>query len=243
MPDEQSQSRASVFAVPAPQQVTINTTDVSANQISLKFDTPNGNQPSSYGNNVYIWQSGNQVPWSSDALNSQAITVNTPNGTVSFNDLNVTTLSYIIGYAVGPIDQTSWTKYPNVVASVFVPAIGNSAASADASQNGDVFQPSVNVATFGATSLVANISLPPGFNPGASDTYVGIWEGETASYNQTPKWWQPATSSNASSTVSFNNIQILRGTTYTLALFATGYSDTASSLKQTAMAATYTFQV
>jgi len=244
MPDEVLKGNAAGSkSAPAPQQVAVNTQNVGPNQISVDFDTPNGNQPNSFGNYTYIWQSGNQVPWSSDAENGQAIPNNSPSGSMSFQDLDVTTLSYIIGYAVGPIESTPWSKYSNVVATVYVPAIGSGATLDEAAQNGDVFMPSVGVATYGATSLVANIALPPGFNPGQSNTYVGIWEGGSASYSQTPKWYQPATSSNASSQVSFNNIKLLRSTTYTLALFASGYASDITKLKQTAMAATSSFKV
>ena len=233
-----------LFTVPAPQTVVVNTMagGVTANQISLTFDTPNGNQPNDFGNEVWIWQSGNQIPWTS-AGKSQAIKVNTPSGDVSFTGLDVTTLSYIIGYAVGPKGDKTW-PYPNVVASVFVPAIGGSPAlEADNQQQGDVFSPSIGVQTFGSTSLVMNYKMLGGYNPALSNSYVGVWEGENAFYTLAPKWYAPITSQNSSGTISINNIKILRGTSYTMGLFASGYDANPSNLKQTALAAVSTFQV
>lgn len=235
-----SQSR--LFSGPAPQTVVVNTTNVSAKQISVEFNTPSGNQPSSYGNSLWIWQSGNQVPWSS-AGQSQAVEVNSPGGDASFVDLEVTTLSYLIGYAVGPKGDQNWL-YPNVVATVYVPALGASSTEIDAAaQQGDVFSPSVAMQTFGARSLVTKFDMLPGFSPEKATSWIGVWEGQTTSYTQPPKWYQPVTGSNSSGTVSFNNISILRGTTYAIGLFASGYDANPSNLKQTALAATSTFTV
>ncbi|PKE29436.1 hypothetical protein CWS43_15370 [Rahnella sp. AA] len=224
-------------AVTADQNIIV-TTDpdgVSANQITFDYNGPNANQPSTYGNTVYIWQSGEAIPWSVDASNSTTLIGNNPAGSQSFDKLNVTTLSYIIGYAVGPILTTSWSKYSNVVAYTYVPAIGGGDISSVKS--------TVAVAKLGSTSLVAQITLLPGFNPSGSNTWVGIWEGQAASYNQKPKWRAAAASTSASSTVSLNNIQLTRGTTYTLGLFATGFSTDDSQLKQSSLAATHTFTV
>ncbi len=224
-------------AITADQNIVV-TTDpgkVSANQIGVDYNGPNANQPSTYGNVLYIWQSGEAIPWSSDAKNFAAVIGNSPAGSQSFDQLNVTTLSYIIGYAVGPILNASWSKYSNVVAYTYVPAIGG----------GDIVsvKSTVGVASLGSTSLVTNINLLPGFNPSGSSTWVGVWEGQSASYNQKPKWRAPALSSSASSTVSLNNIMLTRGTTYTIGLFATGYSSDDSQLKQSSLAATHTFTV
>ncbi|ACZ76255.1 MULTISPECIES: hypothetical protein [Dickeya] len=226
------------IAATADQYITVTTDSdsVSANQISVDYSGPNANQPSTYGNILYIWQSGDAIPWSADALNSDALVANTPSGSQSFDGLDVTTLSYIIGYGVGPLNTSGgWSKYNNVVASVFVPAIGGG--------DFDVQKSTVGVNKMGSTSLVAQINMLSGFNPAGSNTWVGIWEGVAASYNQKPKWRAPATSANASSTVSFNNISLTRGTTYTLGLFASGYSAQDTQLKQTTLAATHTFTV
>jgi len=231
-----------LFQGPAPQTVVVNTTNISAKQISVAFDTPNGNQPNTFGNSLWIWQSGNQVPWSS-AGKSQPIGNNSPSGDASFVDLDVTTLSYLIGYAVGPKGDQNW-MYPNVVASVYIPALGTAEAQGnEAQQQGDVFSPSVAMQTFGATSLVTKFDMLAGFNPEKALSYVGVWEGQTVSYSQPPKWYAPLTGSNSSGTVSFNNIQILRGTTYAIGLFASGYDASQANLKQSALAATSTFTV
>ncbi|WJV60691.1 hypothetical protein PCO86_11075 [Pectobacteriaceae bacterium CE70] len=216
--------------------VTTDSGSVSANQITVDYNGPNGNQPNTYGNILYIWQSGDAIPWSSAALNSAPLAGNSPAGSQSFDGLDVTTLSYIIGYGAGPLNSSgAWSKYTNVVASVYIPAIGGGDIVASKS--------TVDVSKLGSTSLVAKIDMLSGFNPAGSNTWVGIWQGVAASYNQKPKWRAMATSSNASSTISLNNIMLTRGTTYTLGLFASGYSENDSQLQQTSLAASHTFTV
>ncbi|MCY9848967.1 hypothetical protein [Pectobacterium jejuense] len=216
--------------------VTTDPSSVTANQISVDYSGPNANQPSTYGNILYIWQSGDEIPWSTDAIDSAPVVGNSPSGSQSFDGLDVTTLSYIIGYGVGPLNTSgTGSKYSNVVASVLVPS--------DSDDDYTVLTSSVDVFKRGSTSLVAQINMLPGFSPADSNTWVGIWEGVTASYKQKPKWRSPATSSNAKSTVSFNNILLTRGTTYTLGLFSSGYSTQDAQLKQTTLAATHTFSV
>lgn len=221
-------------AASADQFITISTDSISANQINSVYNGPNGNQPNTYGNVVYIWQTDEDIPWSVAALNSAAIVNNFPAGSQSFDGLNVGVLPYVIAYAVGPTGNASWSKYTNVVASVSIPADGS---------QGTVTNPSIGVLSRGSTSLVAQINMLDGYNPAGSNTWVGVWEGNAASYNQKPKWRGPANSPNNNSTVSINGVVFTRGTTYTLGLFATGYSTDDSQLKQTSLAATHTFTV
>lgn len=214
--------------------LTIPTGGVSANQINFLFSTPNGNQPNTNGDQIYIWQSGNQVPWAMPAMNSQAVTVNTPSGDGSFTGLNVTDLPYIIGFAVGPTQASGgWTQYPNVVATAWVPPIGGGDC--------EYFAPSISTAYVGATSLTANFSFLSGFNPASAGAWAGIWEGTAASYYNAPKWSSAITTTSNQSIVSFNNISINRGTSYTIGLYPTGYSTTPSSLALSRLCALVTF--
>lgn len=215
---------------------TVTITNVTGTQINLSYSSNNGNQPSTFGNQVYIWQAGNEVPWTTPALKSQAVPSNSPSGDLSFDGLDVTNLSYIIGYAVGPAVTTGglWTQYPNVVASAWVPPAGGGGQY-------EYFTPSINTSYIGSTSLSANFSFLSGFNPQAAGAWAGIWVGTSPSYYNPPKWFGQITGSNNTGVVSFNNIQIQRGTSYTLGLYPTGYASQQSSLGLTRLAATYTF--
>ncbi len=231
-----------LFLVPAPQTVRINTTfPPTGKEIGVKYDTPNGNQPNTFSNALWIWQTGNQVPWHS-AGESTPIPGNSPSGDHVFTGVDITQNSYLIGYSVGPKGDANWF-YPNVVATVYIPALGGSPATSEEEQQGDIFSPSVNMFSFGANYISTKFDMLAGFNPEKAKSYVGIWEGQTASYSQLPKWFAPATGSNSSGIVSITNIKVLRGTTYTIGLFSSGYDANPSNLKQTALAATSTFTV
>jgi hypothetical protein len=231
-----------LFQGPAPQTVRVNTTfPPTGTQIGVRYDTPNGNQPNSFGNALWIWQTGNQVPWASPG-ESTPIPGNTPSGDHVFTGLDVTNLSYLIGYSVGPKGDSNWL-YPNVVATVFIPALGGSNTGSEEAQQGEVFSPNVSMYSFGSNYITAKFDMLAGFNPEKAKTYVGIWEGQVASYTQAPQWSGPAIGSNSSGYISITNIKVLRGTTYTIGLFASGYDSNPSNLKQTALAATSTFTV
>jgi hypothetical protein len=216
------------------QNVTISVTSVTANQISLNYHSPNGNTPGSFGNALYIWQSGDQIPWQTDAQNSQALTTSSPDGSASFQGLDVTNNSYMIGYAVGPIDNTiKWSKYANVAASAFVPAVGGGTAVPQSS--------SIVITNIGATSLVVQCSFLDGYDPQDSGAWAGVWLGSTVSYFNPPKWSMPVTGTSTPGTVSFNNIVLTRGSTYTVGLYTTGYKSIPAQLKLTPLASAVTF--
>jgi len=216
------------------QNVTLTITSVTASQISLTYRSPNGNQPSKFGNALYIWQSGDQIPWQTAALSSQAMTTSSSDGSASFSSLDVTNNSYIIGYAVGPIDSTiTWSTYSNVVASAFVPAIGGGQQEYQSS--------SLVITDIGATSLVATFGFLDGYDPQDSGAWAGVWQGQSVSYNNPPKWFAPISGTNSTGTVSFNNVVITRGTTYTVGLYSAGYKSTPAQLKLQPLACAITF--
>lgn len=203
--------------------------------ISLEFSTPNNNTPATFQNVIYLWQSGDQIPWSQKELKSQLITVDTPDGTVIFDGLDLANQSYIVGYAVGPVDPLiKWSKFSNVVASIFVPAKSPTGV--------DPQSASIAPCDIGTTSLLADYSFLDGYDPGSSGAWAGIWEGPAASRYSPPKWFSPITGPNNADAVAFNNILLRRGGTYTVASFSNGYSTDASKLNLRAQAAATVFK-
>jgi hypothetical protein len=220
------------------QNVVVTVTSVTGTQISFTFHTPNGNLPSSFGNNIYIWQSGDQIPWQT-TVRGQAISVNTPDGSGSFDRLSVTDSSYIIGYAVGPTDPTiKWSNYANVASSAFIPAIGS---SPNPPPPPPPKSSSLTILNLGPTSAVASFNFLDGFDPQSSGAWAGIWAGQSVSYYTPPLWSSQCLGNNNSGTVSFNNIQRTRGTYYTIGLYPTGYNADPTKLKVTALAYALTF--
>ncbi|CAM3224102.1 hypothetical protein [Burkholderia ubonensis] len=202
--------------------------------IPVAYNTMPGNQPAEYGNTLFIWQAGNAVPWNSPPEGKQSISSNSQDGSDTFRDLSVTTLSYIIGYAVGP-DKTQ------VCASVFVPAVGGSDA-AQIQKAIDIAlaqgnQASVAVQAFpGATSVQVNYTTLDGYPPGANNNWVGIWERGTVPLSGADPIQKVSITSNSSTgSTGFSNIRLLRGHTYSVGYFM--------GPKQTMLAASYTFTV
>ena len=199
-------------------------TAVSGDRIDFSYRTMPGNRPSTYGNVVYIWQAGNQIPWGTPSLNKFPIQTDTQSGSGSFGGLDVTNLDYVLGYAVG--------SDPNLISTTaYVPVSGNSSYQ--------YFQTNLSINNIGPNSLSVNYNTPTGYQPLANKNWAGVWEGETASYSNAPKW-QVAASQNASSaTVGFNNIALRRGWTYTVAWFMGGWDPSTPRLLNLAASVTF----
>jgi hypothetical protein len=214
-----------ILATTGSQQTALNITVVSGDRIDFSYRAMPNNRPATYGNVVYIWQNGNQVPWKTLFLNKFAIQTDTQSGSGSFGDLNVTNLDYILGYAVGSDPML-------ICSTAYVPPIGDA--------NYQYFQSNLSINNIGPTSLSVNYNTPTGYQPLAGNNWAGIWEGDSASYNNSPKWCVAASQNAASGTIGFNNIALRRGWTYTVAWFMGGWEPTNPKLLNMACSVTFT---
>ena len=206
---------------------SVDPADVGGTQIGYTFNTMPGNQPSTNSNTVFIWQTSSQQIPSSDPLHKSAVQVDTPDGSDVFTGLDVTNLSYLLAYAVGP-DRT------NAVALVFVPSLNSK-------DQITIFQPSLSVRP-GTTSVTFQYAMPGGTHPKADGDWAGLWEGqpESALYGTKPTWFVPIGDDAPVSAGAFRNVAIRRGYQYTVGYFKGGYDKT--SPKQTTLACSDTFQ-
>ncbi len=211
---------------------------VSADVISLSYDTLPGNVPSTYGNFVAIWQNQNQIPWNQDPLKTQAISTNSQAGSLAFTELpSIDNNSYIIGYSVGPLkEKGEGLKYGNICSTAFVPAASNHGET-----RYQYFRSEITLQHVGTTSVVVQFNLPDGYQPAANKNWMGIWRSSAASYNNPPDYAAPITINSSFGTSAFNNVRIGRGLTYTIAYFMGGWVGEGQNNKQTAMACTLTF--
>ena len=200
--------------------VTIGTTSilvtgVSGTQISLEYSTITGNNPKGLGNIAYLWQAGdNTIPWPNAAKFSHPITLEDPQGDISF-DVEIGVTGYVVGYAVGPaVPNPPFSAYANVVASAFVPKTGEAYEYAS---------PTIATKRIGNTSLSLDYTFINGFNPLSAGAWVGLWEGSTASYTIQPKHRSQIKDSSEAGVATFNGIQLVRGKTYTAGLYPTGW--------------------
>ncbi|SFW76479.1 hypothetical protein [Chitinophaga sancti] len=214
---------------------TLNISFVSADEIDVDFNTMPGNQPNTYGNFIAIWQNSNAIPWNTEPLKTFPIPSNTQSGSASFTGLNVTNNSYIVGYAVGQVLNATGNiqKYGNVCSSAFIPAASSGEGV------GTIFTPSISGINVGTTSVSFQFDLPDGLLPQTNGAWAAIWKGANPSfYSTAPLASIPISPDSSSGRAAFNNVSIGRGTTYTIAIFMSGYNAAGVSTQRAAACAT-----
>jgi hypothetical protein len=202
---------------PTSNLTTVLVTGVTSNTISANYSTLPGNQPNSYGNTAFLWQSSSQIPYNEPYLASYSMTGNTEDGSFVFPGLTIQSKSYIVGYAVG-------TTINQICATCYIPASGTSFPTA---------QTNLDIQSVSTDSAIVNYQTPDGNLPLTNANWIGLWQGNNASYTVKPLYSQTITTNNSSGLEPINNFSFKRSTTYTLAYFM--------GAKQTMMAATYTF--
>lgn len=207
-----------IYSSMAPSQVTnLAVSSVTATTINGSYNTLGGNQPNTYGNAIFLWQSPNQIPYNTPPLATFQIPGNTQSGSFSFPGLQVQIKSYVMGYAVGP-------NVSQICSTAYVPASGT---------DWQYFQSMLSVQDLGTDSVTINYQTPSGNQPQTNGNWVGLWQGEVPSYTNPPAAKTNVDNNNAVGQATINNYPFLRGTTYTVAYFM--------GSKQTMMAASYTF--
>jgi hypothetical protein len=205
------------IALPTPLTTTVLVSGVTSDTISATYSTLLGNQPSTYGNTAFLWQSSNAIPYNQKPLATYSIPGGTQDGSFSFSGLTIQSKSYIVGYAVGPdINQ--------ICATCYIPASGS---------DFQAFQTTLDVSNVSTDSATVNYQTPAGYSPQTNANYIGLWEGSVASYTISPLITRPITTNTSTGSVIINDFQFKRSKTYILAYFM--------GTKQTMMAATYTF--
>ena len=201
---------------------------VSGNQIGFDYETMAGNQPHSYENTVFLWQTPAQsVPINTPPKKSDPILSTQPDGSQFFKGLDIENYSYLLGYAVGK-------DVKNVVATVFVPTLnGGSPVSQP---------PSVTVDDIGSTSVSVQYTMPGGMQPQSDGDWIGIWEGEEALLYSEPPMQHSAVDSDSNNGFTAMNLRtgLRRGSTYTIGYFKGGYESTKPNQQTLAASTTFT---
>lgn len=208
--------------------------------LTIDYVTPNSNQPNTFGNQVYLWQAGSTVPWGTPPRQHQGIDGTTRQGSLIFNDLNMGSKSYIIGYSVGD-EVTSWVKYGNVCATAFLPE--GIITDPDPSKI-DYFSTKISPQVSGDT-IDVGYQVTPGVQPKTNGAWMALWRTKTNPYlNPNYDHAIPISKDADSSSERFNDITLIAGVTYTLALVMSGWDTTASKgTCQTAISAVTTFKM
>lgn len=228
---------AATIAATTPDQTTsITVTAVEGNQLQVSYVGMPSNLANTYGNFLVCWRNQNTIPWNDPTSSGyEVVKVNNSQGSQVFENITVAAgVSYVVGYAVGPkgSDLTIWK---NVCTTGFVPAAGDP---------GQYLTPELAVTAYASDSVALNFQLPDGCSPKTNGAWVGIWQSGQPSYTTPPKAANAINldSSQGGAGINATNL-ILRGQSYTVALFTSGWKAGAGGANvQTAMACSVSFK-
>lgn len=221
------------FTVIGTQNVQVQPQDITPSFIASMVVTPNGNNPSANGNNIFVWlnDGGTTVPWGQQPVASAAVSssASVVNGSFGAHQ-------YIVAYSVGPaVTVGGMVTYPNICATSAIPSNWNVNECVPQSS-------SVTPATVQAGLVTANYAFPAGFNPVVAGSWIGIYAGNVQPYGNTNLMAYGSITQNTSSGAApIVGPNIAPNQTYTLVLFNSGYSATQSSLVLTSVAAVCVF--
>jgi hypothetical protein len=173
-----------------------------------------GNQPASYGDHVFLWQSS-IVPWNVKPQRAMPIPSDAESGSVVLDDVRITQASYTIGYSVGP-------------RILDIAAMATVAAGAHVTAPSAV---SLSLDNIGTTSLTVHYETLPGYLPGAAGNWIGLWTGMVNPYDAPdPIATVPIADNTNVGDVGINGIVLTVDTTYTLVYFMGSARTTAAAI-------------
>lgn len=205
--------------------VTLNIPNLSAESIEVEYITLPGNEPEALGNYIAVWANAASIPWNTKPLQVIQIPSNNASGSVAITGLDTNSNSYIIGYAVGPAlnSGAGQQEYGNICTTLFIPAQSTATT---------LFSSSISVANISSTNLSFRYELPAGILPETNGAWVALWQGSVSSYNN-PFATTPILTDYSSNMAAFNNIMLMRGVTYTIGFFMSGYLPSGKSTQTT----------
>jgi len=190
---------------------------VVASIVAAKYSTLPGNLPATFKNVIAVWP-GTIVLWGEKPLALSAITKDDPQGDRAIN-LPASQPPYTVAYGT----SASGTAY---CATVLLTELG---------KPGNPFAIGLDLPWVGDDSLVASFSTPAGNQPHDYGNWLGLWEGQVATYDGSNRIKKVAIDDNVSSGAQLmNDLTLKIKTLYTL-----GYG---CGPKDTDLAATLTFQ-
>ncbi len=200
----------------------------------VTYETPNGNQPTQYGNQLLVFNGGPAIPSAIPAGTGAAA----PNGGAIVYPAAGTTFGarpYTCAYSVGPFSVSgSSGSYPNVAATLYLPGgVGTQPTQLTSSALG--------IQTAQTAFVVWTYSLPAGMNPATNGAWIGLWYGTAAPYTDVPDFFAPVLQSSSTGLSPMPGVRMAGKSPYTAALFTSGYNATASLLQQTALATVIVF--
>jgi hypothetical protein len=205
------ESLAVSMGSPILQQTRFTGSVISASSISVRYFGLPGNQPNKNGNALALWQDS-QIPWGTAPIQKITISLNTPTGSQTFDDLALQSKSYVVGYSTGSDLSTICSTV------LFTP--GN--------PDGTPFSTSIAVQSMDSDSLVLRFDTPVGNDAKGNQNWIGLWEGQTFTWdgkNRLTKVNVNKTTANSTMVVPYS----FKIDTYYTIVYASGPADTCIS--------------
>ncbi|BAV05472.1 hypothetical protein FLA_1479 [Filimonas lacunae] len=213
--------------------ITINS--VTGNQVGISYNGLINNNPGANKNFIAIYQSPTpDFPFGATTPVVASANVNgNSSGSLIIPAQILVNTSYVVGYGVGAVATAPAQTYANICATAFIPTAGSGYTNAS---------PSLILNDVESNYISIDYNVPNGLTPGNNGAWAGLWVGNNPSYSLAPTAYSQITSNTAvGGPLLFNNIQIQRGTLYSVALFMTGWVKGGIGSLQTAMACTLQF--
>ncbi|MCK5057203.1 MAG: hypothetical protein KAT34_11145 [Candidatus Aminicenantes bacterium] len=187
------------------------------------YITPPGNEPKSFANHIYVWQTtANQVPWAKTPAGNTAVNTDSSTSTQKVG-FDFEQKGYIMGYAVAPTPQA-------VCATVFMPANKQTDPTA-----WEYSKLTMEVVYHGTNLVQVKYGGLAGYTPQTNKNWIGIWNGGTVPYSgQDPIKTVTISSDTPNGYAIIEDIKLLIGNTYSLGYFMVDLPSGRTSLAATA---------
>jgi hypothetical protein len=218
------------------QIVTMNVPTVYSGFFGAAYDTPNGNQPTTYGNQLLVFAGGPLVPV--DALPAGSAPASPGGGGYVFpaKGTSFTSQPYVCAYSVGPFSVAGGKgRYPNIAAAAYLPG------GVGGTQPIQLTPSALGIQTAQTAFITWSYTLPGGVDPSANGAWIGLWYGLVSPYTVPPDFFAPIFGSASSGLSPMPGIRLTGKQNYVGALFTSGYNQSKAHLQQTAIAAVIFF--
>ncbi|MGR2663217.1 MULTISPECIES: hypothetical protein [Chromobacterium] len=194
--------------------------------VLANYITNTANQPQTFDNRLYAWESSaNQVPWDKAPVGQAALLSDSSTSTRVLN-FDYEPKGYVIAYAVAGAAQA-------VCSSVYLPA-----GEQDNPQAWAYDSVSLQTVYVDSNVLQLKYKVLTAYQPKAAGNWVGIWQGSTVPYSGDPIRSLPVPRDDDSGYLAIDGLKLTINTSY-----AVGYFMQALPQGRTSLAATTTFTI
>jgi hypothetical protein len=215
------------------QVVTLTIATAYSSFFAAEHNTPNGNLPAAYGNQVLVFSGGPAIqpgaPIGTQTADPNGGTIVMPaSGTFPASPL-------VCAYAVGPPATAGGkTIYP-IAASAYLPQGSGTTVPVKG------VSPGLGIQAAHTAFIVWTYAFPAGVNPAGNGAWIALWEGTVVPYKTTPACAVAITQASSTGMAPMPGLMLSGNTQYVGALFASGYDADIHRLDLTAIAAVVLF--